>query len=212
MEHYVGWISSRFNGLNKYINPEYFRSKTLLELGCRYGDNGNKFHEYGAIVTSCDARKENLDITNRRFPHIKTFCIDLDNEDIEEHYDVILHWGTLYHLSEIETHLEKISNRCNVLLLESEVSDSDDKTFYISVQEHDAYDQSFNSKGIRPSQQYVEDVLSKNGFQFELIKDPILNSDFHVYDWEIKNTKTWRHGLRRFWICWKNTECPISSL
>lgn len=211
MEHYVGWISSRFNGLNKYINPEYFRSKTLLELGCRYGDNGNKFHEYGAIVTSCDARKENLDITNKRFPYIKTFCIDLDNEDIEEHYDVILHWGTLYHLSEIETHLEKISNRCNVLLLESEVSDSDDKTFYISVQEHDAYDQSFNSKGIRPSQQYVEDVLSKNGFQFELIKDPILNSDFHVYDWEIKNTKTWRHGLRRFWICWKNTECPMSS-
>ena len=26
------------------------------------------------------------------------------------------------------------------------------------------------------------------------------------------NTKSWKHGLRRYWICWKNDlQCPIKS-
>jgi hypothetical protein len=39
-----------------------------------------------------------------------------------------------------------------------------------------------------------------------------LNAFFHTYDWEITDTKEWKHGLRRFWICWKTgSECPIKS-
>ena len=212
MAHYEGWINSRVNCLEKYIEPQYFRSKTLLELGCRFGDIGNKFYEYGSIVTCCDAREENLKKTNEKFPHLPTFRIDLDYEDIQQQYDVILHWGTLYHLREIDTHIKMISEKCNVLLLESEVSDSYDKTLSIQLYEIDEYDQSYNRVGIRPSQYYVEDLLEKNGFQFQLIKDPMLNSGYHRYDWEIKDMKTWEDGLRRFWICWKNVECPLNRI
>lgn len=212
MSHYDDWTNSRFNGLSKYIDPEYFRSKTLLDLGCRFGDNGNRFHEYGAIVTCCDARMENLQKTNDMFPHLKTFYIDLDNEDIEDSYDIILHWGVLYHLKEIEKHIQNVSEKCNVMLLESEVSNSDDKTFFVSVNEDNTYDQAFNGLGIRPSQQYVEEILERNGFQFQLIKDPILNSGYHRYDWEIENTRQWTHGMRRFWICWKNVESPLRKI
>ena len=201
--HYNEWRKSRMNGIKKYISPEYFKSKTLLELGCGHADIGNMFYELWAIVTSCDARKEHLEIANTKYPYINTFIIDLDNAVIRSKYDIILHWGVLYHLHEIENHLSNISQKCDILLLETEVSDTENKQFCISTDEN-GYDQAFNNKGVRPSPYYIENILTTNGFKFKLIKDPILNSEFHFYDWEFNNSKTWTHGLRRFWICWKN--------
>jgi SAM-dependent methyltransferase len=206
--HYIDWRNSRMNGVKKYILPDYFKSKTMLELGCGHADIGNMFYELGGIVTSSDVRKEHLEIANQKYPNIKTLLIDGDNDSIDEKYDIIVHWGLLYHLNEIEIHLEKVSQKCDVLLLETEVSDSDDNRFFQSTNEN-GYDQAYNTKGIRPSPSYVEYLLEKNGFQFKLVKDPILNSGFHCYDWDITNSKDWKHGLRRFWICWKNVESPL---
>ena len=206
--HYINWRISRMNGVKKYISPEYFKSKTLLEVGCGYADIGNMFHELGAIVTSSDIRKEHLENVRNKYPHIKTLLIDGDNDKIKDKYDIILHWGLLYHLNEIEIHLENVSEKCDVLLLETEVCDSDDRQFYISTNEN-GYDQAFNNKGIRPSESYIQTILEKNGFQFKLIKDPILNSGMHSYDWNITNSKISKHGLRRFWICWKNINSPL---
>ena len=206
--HYIDWRSSRMNGVKKYISPEYFKSKTLLEVGCGHADVGNMFYDLGAIVTSSDVRKEHLETVNQKYPHIKTLLIDGNNDGIKEKYDIIVHWGLLYHLNEIEIHLQNISQMCDTLLLETVVSPSNDKGFYISTDES-GYDQAFNNKGIHPSESYVEDVLEKNGFQFKLIKDPILNSSFHCYDWDISTPKTWTYGLRRFWICWKNISSPL---
>jgi SAM-dependent methyltransferase len=206
--HYDNWRTTRLNGIKKYILPDYFKNKTLLELGCGYADIGNMFYELGAIVTSSDGRKEHLEIVNKRYPHINTLIIDGDNDNIQLKYDIIVHWGLLYHLNEIENHLEKVAQKCDILLLETEVCDSDDSNFYILTNEK-GYDQALNKQGIRPSPYYVEKILEKNGFQFKLIKDNILNSDFHSYDWEISNSKTWNHGLRRYWICWKNIESPL---
>jgi hypothetical protein len=95
--------------------------------------------------------------------------------------------------------------------LETEVCDSDDKDFHIITNEN-GYDQAFNNIGIRPSPPYIESLLDNNGFQFKMIKDPILNSDFHCYDWDVKNSETWRPGLRRFWICWKNIDSPLVNV
>lgn len=206
--HYNEWRISRMNGIKKYISPEYFKSKSLLELGCGYADIGNMFYEMGAAVTSSDARKEHLEVVTKRYPHLKTLAIDCDNDLIEEKYDIILHWGLLYHLSEIDIHLQRVSDKCDVLLLETEVSNSDDTEFFMSTNES-GFDQAFNNRGIRPSPSYIEGMLRKHGFQYKLIKDPVLNSSFHCYDWEINNSMTWRHGLRRFWICWKNIESPL---
>ena len=152
--------------------------------------------------------QEHLDVVKVKYPHIKTLLIDADNDNINNKYDIILHWGLLYHLKEIEAHLGNVSQKCDMLLLETEVSDSDDKEFYISTNEK-GYDQAFNNKGIRPSPSYVEQVLGKNGFQFKMIKDSILNSNFHQYDWDVRNSKGHTNGLRRFWICWKNIESPL---
>lgn len=205
---YNGWINSRMNGVNKYVSSEYFKSKTLLEVGCGHADVGNRFHELGAIVTSTDARKEHIAYVNETYPHIKTAIVDYDKNTVKDKYDIIIHWGLLNHLKEIDKHLENISQKCNVLFLDSEVADSDDDTFYASVDER-GFDQAFHNKGIRTSPTYIEKLLEKNGFQFKLIEDHILDAGQHHYVWTITNTKRWMMGLRRFWICWKNVESPL---
>jgi len=208
--HYDDWRISRMNGLQKYVRADYFRSKTLLEMGCGHADIGNMFYELGAIVTSSDARQEHLSVVNEKYPYLNTVLIDGDNDDITKKYDIILHWGLLYHLNEIELHLEKVAQKCDVLLLETEVSDSDNSEFYLQTDEIGP-DQAFHNKGIRPSPRYIERVLKNNGFEFKLVSDPILNSGFHCYDWTITNSNTWKHGLRQFWICWKNVPSPLNT-
>ncbi len=207
-DHYDDWIQTRMNGVKKYIGESYFKNKTLLELGCGYGHVGNEFSKLGANVTCADARKEHLMKIFDLYPHLKTMCVDCDKSQVYGTYDIVVHFGLLYHLKEIENHLASVSKSCNVLILETEVSDSDDDDFRIITNE-EGYDQAFGGKGIRPSPPYVEKVLNANGFQCKRIEDPILNSTIHIYDWPIQNTKRWPCGLRKFWICWKNVDCPI---
>ena len=56
------------NGVLKYISPEYFQNKTLLEVGCGHADIGNMFSRLGAVVTSSDGRKEHLEIVKQKYP------------------------------------------------------------------------------------------------------------------------------------------------
>ena len=207
-DHYSGWIQSRLAGVKKYIPDSVFQSKTLLELGSGHGHIGNAFHTLGAKVTSSDARKEYTENIHQMYPHIQTLLIDGDTDPIPGNYDIIVHWGLLYHLAEIEDHLEDVCKNCKILLLETEVYDSHMDDFYMRTHEL-GFDQAFNSKGIRPSQSYVEKVLSQNGFTFRCIKDPILNSGFHTYDWTGGAYGIAGMGMRRFWICWKGVESPI---
>jgi hypothetical protein len=45
-----------------------------------------------------------------------------------------------------------------------------------------------------------------------MINDTIGNYGGHIYDWDVTNSKEWRHGLRRFWIAWKNIDCPLRDI
>lgn len=209
--HYVNWRNSRIEGIKKYIDLNFFKEKTMLEVGCGYADLGNMFSNFSCSVTSTDARKEHLDEVNRRYPHITTYILDCDKDKITTKYDIILHWGVLYHLSNVEEHLKNVCEQTDYLLLETEVSDTLDKDTIFNVDES-GYDQAFNNIGCRPSEQYVEKLLSEYNFYFKMIKDPIINSDYHIYDWDISETKSWRNGLRRYWICWrKDKDTPLKN-
>jgi hypothetical protein len=204
---YEDWRRSRMAGLLKYIDESFFMGKTLLEIGCGYADIGNIFSGYGSNVSVCDARKEHLDVIKQKYPHLKQFQLDADNELITNNYDIILHWGVLYHLTNVEQSLKDCCEHSKFLLLETIVCDSE-KEEIIYVDEG-GYDQAYNQKGSRPSQKYVEKTLLECGFKFKMIKDPILNSWSHLYDWD-PNHKDDKNALRRYWICWKD-DCPLKA-
>jgi hypothetical protein len=206
-EHYIQWRDSRINCIDKYIagrGNSFFKNKTLLEVGCGYADIGNIFNKkYNCIVTSVDARKEHIDVVLNKYPNLSTYVFDADNEELQGNYNIILHWGLLYHLYDIEKHLKNICSRCDFLFLETEVCDSLDDNFRIYIRE-EGYDQAFNNIGIKPSEKYVEKILKNNNFNFRIILDPILNTPNHCYSWVNSNNNSFNFGQRRFWFCWKN--------
>lgn len=207
--HYIGWRASRMKGVEKYVGDAFFSGKTLLEVGAGYGHNGDIFHKKGCVVTCTDARPEHVEAGKAMHPHLDFQVLDCEKDLLTHKYDILLHWGVLYHLSNIEDHFAKMAPCCDYLLLETEVCDSNDESIVLRVDE-EGFDQAYHKVGSRPSQAYVEKLLEEHGFSYKRIMDPILNFDFHTYDWVIENTKKWKHGLRRYWIAWKHgVESPL---
>jgi hypothetical protein len=209
--HYDEWRQSRMNGIRKYVDMTRMKGKTLLELGCGHADNGDTFARSGCEVTCSDARDEHLRVAKEKHPDLNYVLFDADTDKLQTKYDIILHWGLLYHLnmSNIASHIHDVCEHADYLFLETEVSDSSDASFVIRTNE-EGYDQAFNAFGNRPSEFHIEALLEEEGFRFEKIVDPILNANMHRYDWCLTNARTWHHGLRRFWICWSgNVESPL---
>jgi hypothetical protein len=201
--HYEDWQQSRKAAIEKYLPDEFFVGKSSHEIGCGTDAFFSQLlRSKGCEVSASDGRTEYLN--NLPFP---TSVVDCDGELVIDRVDILVHFGVLYHLRNVETHLLSLGKVCDYILLESEVCDStDDDIFYV---EEEGYDQALHCCGSRPSSQYVENRLAKAGFSFKRFDDKILNSDFHVYDWETTNSKTFRNGQRRFWICWKDTVCSF---
>lgn len=212
-DHYIPWRCSRIAGLEKYFDVSLLQNKSLLEVGCGHADLGVYFRDnYKCKVAVSDARKEHLGVVIARYPDIAAFPFDCDNDKLTTKYDAILHWGVLYHISNVEKHLKNICESCDYLLLETEVLDSTDENEIVYTDES-GFDQAYNTKGCRPSPSYVERLLAANEFEFKIITDEILNASIHSYAWTHSNNKTYGHGLRRFWIAWRTgVPSPLKQL
>lgn len=204
--HYIDWQNSRLNTINKFLSIDFFKNKSVHELGCGCGYFGNKAYLQGATSVTCsDARIEYENMIDKNLKFKKVDCdgpIDIDP------VDVIIHFGVLYHIKKVSEHINSLSNLTKYIILESEVCD-DNNYNIINVNEN-GYDQAYNGIESRPSQSYIEEELTKANFNYKCIKDSMLNTSNHIYDWEPINDKSYCNGKRRFWICWKNNiESPL---
>lgn len=210
--HYEYWRAKRITAIVEHYGEAWFEGKKILELGCGYGDIGHVLMTLNADVTFAEGRAENCDFLRRRFPENRVYCMNCENEwpfPADAHFDLILHMGLLYHLDDLWFALDHCFECCDNIVLETEVSDSDDPDFILKINECvEGWDQSLIGHGSRPSGPCVEKHIHEKGWQYERVTDSRCNARFHVYDWKVENTKTWRSGLRRFWFCKKeNNEC-----
>lgn len=205
--HYNLWRAKRIVAIINHYGEEFFREKKILELGAGYGDMGNYLKEIGAEVVFAEGRPEHCEVLRHRFPNNKVYQVNLENEwPWQEHFDIILNLGILYHLDNFNFLLEMCFAHCDHMILETEVSDSDDPLFVLKIEEDTkSYDQSLIGIGSRPSEYMIEAIIIKNNFIFKKINDDRCNSHFHRYDWKIKNTHAWINGQRRFWFIQKNS-------
>jgi len=188
---YIDYRNKRVEAIKRYFGIDWFKNKQILELGCGFADVSKSFFDLGANITATDARVEHLEEVNKRYPFFKTELGDLDNEwKFENHYDLIINMGLLYHLKNYEKLLINCSKHCDFMFLESIVSDSDDDAFVTYTYEDDGLDQAFNKIGCRPSEKNIEKILSHNNFKINRYFKSELNSGaVAVVDWEPKNTK-----------------------
>lgn len=203
---YEGWRESRFRYITHILDDDW-RGKHVLELGGGNGDLGSMFLGLGARVTSVDARGEHIDMGRYLYPQISFIRRDLSEGcDGLEPADIVLDLGLIYHLPDPQAHLDSVAPLVrDVLLLESEVSDSEDQAFNPPVLEDaSVFDQSVAGIGCRPSAAFLEKALGKAGFTFERQTSPRLNFEHHRYDWTPNNDGRQETGLRAFWLCKQN--------
>lgn len=199
---YEDWRAKRTKAILDHYGHELFNGKSLLELGAGFGDIGHFFSMIGSKVTCLDARAKNTKATMKRFPSLKAITFDLNNGlPNGDKFDIIIHFGVLYHLRTPDASLRESCKACEYLILETECSDSDDPHYLPEAKETSfVYDQAIDGIGTRPSQAYVERILKEEGMTFERITDGRCNAAGHFYDWPLKNTKQCPRGQRRMWF------------
>lgn len=204
-DHYTSWRMTRLNKIESIFGKQFFKGKKILELACGYGDNGMHFVNLGAEVTFAEGRQEHIDVFKKRYPDQEIILLNQEFEwDLQRKFDIVIHWGVLYHIDKWQQDLACVAKHANLIFLESEVCDSDDETVDLKLEPADRYDQELGPFASRPSANNIEKNLKELGFKFTRYDDKDLDAGMHEYSWKVENTLTWKYGLRRFWVVNKN--------
>lgn len=197
-DHFDGYEEFTKNRIQKIENVfgrNWFGGKTVLELGCGHGDIGKHLYSLGARVTFADARTEYLEKIrdeNPNFVNAKYGIIDQDDEWMtDEFYDLIIHFGVLYHLQNWKQDLRCTLTHTDKLLLESIVCPTSEHIDN-PVQEVDSGQNAFNGVGSWISEGAIEKELDINSTKFIRLDDSSLNTSWTWdYDYQVKHVYDW---------------------
>ena len=204
MSNYHGeWQNNRINFILKYYNPEFFKNKTILELGPYNGYIGNYFHKLGSNMTLIEGRKENIDDIKNVYPHLNIIHENCDKADWTfGQFDIIINFGVFYHLEKFhKEHLINCINNSKIMFFESVVHDSYEDEIYFRQEE--GPDQSLTGIGGTPSTSFIENILNKHNCNYTKFTDGSLNGGDHKYDWNDSNSKIHNEFNRRMWFIQK---------
>ena len=192
------WNRTRLDTLYRILGDGWFSGKSVLELGCGHGEIGKELVTKGAAVTLTDGRQTHVDEITKEDGAAKV--LDVDGEwSIDGKFDLVIHWGVLYHVKEWKKSLESSLKHAPLLALETIVSKSIDP-LYEEHRDEVGYDQALKGVGVLLSEQHIEGFLTSINATFERYDDPQLNTEACAnYSWsgDEKVDINWR---RRFWI------------
>jgi SAM-dependent methyltransferase len=202
---YHAWRATRINKMLELYGLEWFAGKRVIELGCGHADIGAFLAEIGASVLCVDGRQENLTfakLKHRNVGGLEYLHADLDGEfPALGRCDLLIHFGLLYHLEDVDRHLAQCWALADEIVLESVVCDSLDPAKIVYL----GRDKPVNSRGLhgkqnRPSPFYVERLATAAGYEIERCFTPDLNSGMFIYDWRHKdNGDLGGFAKRRMW-------------
>lgn len=202
---YGPWRARRLLKVLELLPDDWtWEGKRVLELGAAHGDIGAFFADLGAEVVSVEGRKRNIalaKVKHRKVPHL-TFVHRNLEEDFRDlgRFDLLIHFGLLYHITNIDSHLASCAAVSDRIYLETEVLDTDDPYMTVTLPaDLERHDHGLDERGatmIGP--RYIERVFGECGMRCVVHRDRELNVDVHVYDWEPKNDGTHVRHRRRF--------------
>lgn len=207
---YRHWRAIRITKILEIYGFDHFAGRKVLELGAGHGDIGAALAELGADVLCLDGRIENINYGRLKFRNLPNFRLEYCNLDGDfshsGEFDLIINFGLLYHLEDLEGHLKRCFAMANDMVIETVVCDSTDPYKVIMVCENsDVNEEALGEKGSRPSPFYIERIAKENGFEVDRYFTSDLNSSAFIYDWEHRDDN--RDGgwdLRRFWRMRRN--------
>jgi 2-polyprenyl-3-methyl-5-hydroxy-6-metoxy-1,4-benzoquinol methylase len=167
-----------------------FDNKKILETGCGgKGDITSFFLKKTDDITLNDTRLDNINYLksnlHRTFISLnekeilvgKNLCSntwDLNNDfPTNTHFDVIVSYGTLYHLENPANAIKNLSAICKEFMILSTAGNGQDNGIQF-IEESNEAAQSYTLKGCRPSRKWVYDEFKK---YFKYIYIPISQPD-----------------------------------
>ena len=206
--HYSDWQRTRARVVDEIIMQDSAKRardwpKTLLELGAGHGDFSQHFTQKGLVCTAAEGRPEHVQWMRKNTDISSIVEFDADAPRLDQrNYEVVLHFGLLYHLQKPLENLEWCLDNIefDIMFLETEVSNHEDPKFVLVLRE-EGYDQALNNLGGRPTPGGIEELLESKSLEWVRMDSPDLDSGIHKYSWKPKETPyTWTHGLRRFYV------------
>ena len=196
---YIEWQINRLNFVINMYGENFFHNKKILELGSYQGGVTQMFNNLGAKITGVEASTSNINFARDKYPHLTFIQEDCDTAEwkFDDHYDIIIHWGLLYHLDKIKDSIVSCLKHTSLLLLETIVLDKTNSEKMSAVEDTTLPDQSIHGLGSRPTVKYVEDILDENKVVYKRHDNSSLNSKYQPhYDEPIGNTGK---QYRKFW-------------
>jgi SAM-dependent methyltransferase len=215
-ESYDNWRVRRCNKILESYGIEFFKDKKILELGAGHGEIGAFFAELGSQVLCLDGRINNVNFA--RLKHRKIANIQFEQFNLENDFssfgkfDLIINFGLIYHLRNVESHLNCCFAATKDMVAETVVCDSTDPHKIVFCAGRPEVDEeSVEGTGSRPSPHFIERIAQENNFEIVRHFTADLNSGQEspagyqfLYDWDHKNDGSFNadfqgRDLRRFW-------------
>lgn len=211
--HYVEWRANRVAAITRLFGTQ-LEGRTVLELACGYGEIGSELQALGADVTYSEGREEHVAILRERFGGERVERLDLeDGVQLRKPkiFDLVLHLGVLYHLSDPWPSIRDSAKLGRTILLESECLPR------IGVarvqQEEEGYDQALHGSSLRLSPEAIEELLSNAGLSFARLRSPLLDTGFHTYSGRLMTNGESTVGFRRMWLAYPTgSEVTVTKL
>jgi len=194
------WNTSRLTKLKSILGPDWFQGKSVLDVGCGHGDNGKSLMELGAHVTFTDGRPVHIDVL--KLEGHNAFVMDQEAPwSITGMFDLIVHWGVSYHLSNWKQDLRCAFEHAPLICFETEICDTDDPMYENkTIERTNLYDQALSGEGTTISAAHLESFVTSLGGSFVRYDDPALDSGIMRYSWKPTNNGAFTSGQRRFWM------------
>jgi len=159
-----------------------FNNKTVLETGCGgRGDITKYLLSKNAIVTLNDYRKDNIMALLKSLNRNLDFNTwDLNKPfNLDKKFDIIVCYGTLYHLNKPEEAIVNFANSCNEFLVLSTCTNGKNDDSINIISEHITMSNAAgDGLGCRPGRMFIYNTLSKNFKYTYLIKTQPRNNEF----------------------------------
>jgi len=199
---YPVWRKGRIQAILEYYGAEFFRGKSILEVGCGDGSIGNFFYYLGAEVSCSDVRPTYMDEIFHRNSNIKTEQCDLNIEwpFQDEYFDIVLCMGVLYHLKRPDIAMCNVCRHANYLIIETQVRKDKNKQFELKRElppnrkkgECEIDDHAYDGQGCRFSIDFIENILRQENMQFNMLPTK-----------QAEQIKGFANNNNRMWFCEK---------
>lgn len=199
---YANWTIIRTRKLISILGEEWFLGKRVLDVGCGHGNNGRRLWELGAKLVFTDARPEYVE----RLKSLGFEAQVMDNDKgwtVPGPFDLIVHWGLLYHLDNWKQDIRCAVERSPLICLESTIGASSNPEYIEKPLEpwSSGNDHAFNGVGTILNAKHLENYLTELGCTFVRYDDTDLDgAALHCYSWKDTGGEGYDYGHRRFWI------------